>query len=97
MQNLSELRNALSEDGIIENMNRKNLFSDKNGTFLWYITYLILIIYKVKKIMKFSTYAALIGVATAIEYCDENKNCAEDSANVCIGRYIKSIDNPQNS
>ena len=47
--------------------------------------------------MKFSTYAALIGVATAIEYCDENKNCAEDSANVCIGRYIKSIDNPQNS
>lgn len=47
--------------------------------------------------MKFSTYAALIGVATAIEYCDEKKNCAEDLASVCIGRYIKSVENPQNS
>ena len=47
--------------------------------------------------MRFSTFAALIGVATAIEYCDEKKNCAEDTANVCIGRFIKSIENPQNS
>ena len=47
--------------------------------------------------MRFSTYAALISVATAIEYCDENKACAEDTTNVCIGRFIKSIENPQKS
>ena len=47
--------------------------------------------------MRFSTYAALIGVATAIEYCDEKKECNEDAAQVCVGRYIKSVENPQNS
>ena len=54
----------------------------------------LIIEFNLEKIMRFSTYAALIGVATAIEYCDEKKNCSEDMANVCIGRYIKSVENP---